>query len=31
MAGGQGFEPQLRDPESRVLPIKLSPNIASED
>ena len=25
MAGGQGFEPQLRDSESRVLPIKLSP------
>ncbi len=25
MAGGQGFEPQLSDPESEVLPIKLSP------
>ncbi len=24
-AGGQGFEPQLSDPESEVLPIKLSP------
>lgn len=24
--GGQGFEPQLADPESAVLPIKLSPN-----
>lgn len=23
--GGQGFEPQLPDPESGVLPIKLSP------
>ncbi len=26
VAGGQGFEPQLPDPESGVLPIKLSPN-----
>ncbi len=25
LAGGQGFEPQLSDPESDVLPIKLSP------
>jgi hypothetical protein len=25
-ARGQGFEPQISDPESDVLPIKLSPN-----
>jgi hypothetical protein len=30
VAGGQGFEPQLLDPESSVLPIKLSPSVSAQ-